>query len=110
MDDAGGPHGPRDLVRATTGEWGQVSGVPPSALSIAELTDEMIAARRKFPDPTGLLTALLEEAGELAQAILQKRPLSDICGEALQVACVAMRLYEEGDPLYAHLPDSQAKP
>ena len=44
-----------------------------------------------------MLAALTEEMGELVQALLQKKPKKEILAEAKQVACVAIRLMEEGD-------------
>lgn len=62
-----------------------------------ELQAEITRARKKFPSTHKLLAALFEEGGELAKAMLQRRPLSDVQKEAIQVACVAIRIYEEGD-------------
>ena len=76
------------------------------------LDGEVYSARKKFPSSAFLMTALVEEVGELARAFLQRRT-GDIPGsiraEALQVACVAMRIYEEGDPIYKQVTDEQAK-
>ena len=63
----------------------------------AALTNEVGRARAKFPSNEKLLAALMEEVGELAQAMLQRKPLAEIRKEALQVACVAVRIYGEGD-------------
>jgi NTP pyrophosphatase (non-canonical NTP hydrolase) len=78
--------------------------------SIGELNSEIYSARGKFPDNKYLLAALMEEVGELARAYLQKQGDLRVQAEALQVACVAMRIYEEGDPMFAELTDEQAKP
>lgn len=61
------------------------------------LQKEMHNARTKFPDNKHLITALGEEYGELCQKLLQDAPKSEVQAEALQVAVVALRIYEEGD-------------
>ena len=71
--------------------------------SLEALTSEICRARAKFPESDHLVVALGEEFGELCQAFLQGQPIEKIRGEALQVACVAMRIYEEGDPTLAGL-------
>ena len=62
---------------------------------------ELARAREKFPQQGAFVTlaALMEEVGELAQAVLQKqfepdrgRTYADILREAQQVAVMAMRL------------------
>ena len=63
----------------------------------AALNAELIRARSKFPGNAKLLAALMEEVGELAQSMLQGKPLAEIRREAIQVACVAVRIAEEGD-------------
>lgn len=82
----------------------------PSMDSLSDLADEVIRARKKFPDHVFLFTALVEEVGELARAFIQKQGVDRVRAEALQVACVAMRIYEELDPVYDAVPDEQAKP
>lgn len=68
--------------------------------TIANLNQEVSRARYKFPKPDGLNAALVEEAGEWAHEVLIA-PLAreNHRRELLQVACVALRLYEELDPL-----------
>jgi NTP pyrophosphatase (non-canonical NTP hydrolase) len=78
-----------------------------SGIQIIELQREVASARKKFPGNRFLLTALMEEVGELAQAILQKNP--GWRKEALQCACVAMRIFAEGDPAYNDLTEDEAK-
>lgn len=68
--------------------------------SLLALDDEVGRARDKFPSNRLLLTALAEELGELAEAYLEWQGLEGVRMEALQVACVAMRIYEEGDSVY----------
>jgi len=57
-------------------------------------------AVQKFPYPNPNLAALMEEVGELAQAMLQKRSPSEIYSECVQVAAMAMRCALEGDPQF----------
>lgn len=74
------------------------------------LDDEIRNARDKFPGNRLLLAALTEEVGELARALLQKQGRERVQAEALQVACVALRIYEEGDATFADITDAEAKP
>lgn len=67
--------------------------------SLSFLKEEVQKARKKFPGAEDLTVALMEEAGELAQATL-KCDSENIKKEALQVACVAMRIFEEGDSTF----------
>jgi hypothetical protein len=53
-------------------------------------------ARRKFPGTRFLLAALVEEVGELAEAI-GSGDKTHIRKEAIQVCAVAIRIIEEGD-------------
>lgn len=69
----------------------------PHLHTMQDIMDEVKKARSKFPDNHKLLAALMEEVGELAQAYLQDKPLEEIYKEAKQVACVAIRIMEEGD-------------
>jgi hypothetical protein len=67
---------------------------------------ELEYARSKFPGSDHLMVALTEEVGETAKAMLDSRVLEQdpridarlIRAEALQVAVVALRIFEEGDP------------
>lgn len=79
-----------------------------STESLTALVEEVHRARAKFPGNRFLLTALMEELGEVARGILQKDPQEDIRRELLQVACVAMRMYEEGDPVYDALTEAES--
>jgi hypothetical protein len=76
------------------------AGAPESATMLA-LSAEMQRARRKFPGNRLLLAALTEEVGELAKELLENRPRLRVREEAIQVACVALRIYEEGDATFA---------
>lgn len=78
-----------------------------------EINDELERARAKFPMPNPTFVALVEEVGELAQALLKCNPLKDdyadrckhVYQEAVQVATMAIRVMEEGDRDYpAYVP------
>lgn len=78
--------------------------------STADLSAEVQRARAKFPGNRLLLAALTEEVGELARAYLQREGRERVRREALQVACVAMRIFEEGDATFDDVTDQEAKP
>jgi NTP pyrophosphatase (non-canonical NTP hydrolase) len=80
------------------------------AESLSALSAELQRARAKFPGNRHLTVALMEEVGELAQAQLQRQGRDRVRKEALQVACVAMRIYEEGDATMADVTDEESKP
>ena len=69
----------------------------PNDHTIADIKDEVRRARSKHTGNRHMLAALMEEVGELAQALLQGKDPGDVRKEAVQVACVAIRLIEEGD-------------
>jgi hypothetical protein len=69
------------------------------------LAQEIVRAREKFPSSSGRFAALGEEFGELSKAFLEGEGASRIRAEAIQVACTAMRIYEEGDPDMEGLPE-----
>ncbi len=62
-----------------------------------ELRAEIARARAKFPKKDHLFAALGEEVGELARELLEGGTPQRIREEAIQVACVALRIAEEGD-------------
>jgi len=74
-----------------------------------EIEAELERARAKFPMPNPTFVALVEEVGELAQALLKCKaglhePSKRVYEEAIQVAVMAIRVLEEGDrdyPAYA---------
>ncbi len=70
-----------------------------------ELAVEVGRARSKFSNNRLMLAALMEEVGELANAIIEGK---DWETEALQVACVAMRIYTEGDSTHGLTPRTLA--
>jgi len=53
-------------------------------------------ARKSFPAPNTTNAALVEEVGEVSKALMFE-PWTSVCGEAVQVAVMAMRLATEGD-------------
>lgn len=61
---------------------------------------ELRYARRRFPDNEDMLAALVEEVGEVANALLEHKrgakPAKPVFAEAIQVAAMAIRLAEEG--------------
>lgn len=81
----------------------------PQALTLAAISAEVSAARIKFPGNRRLIVALLEEAGELAKALLQGRERDEVEREAIQVAAVAVRIIEEGDGMFSDLTAEEAK-
>lgn len=64
--------------------------------TIEALKQEIERRRAKFPKNDLMLAALIEEIGELAEAVKNENT-EDAAKEALQVACVAVRIAEEGD-------------
>ena len=65
---------------------------------------EVDRARGRFPSNRHMLAALIEEVGELAQALLQEK--EDWREEALHCACVAVRIMTEGDADFAFTQES----
>lgn len=91
------------------GQFTQTASLPASDETVKALAAELCRARAKFPGNRHMLAALTEEVGELAQALLQGKPRAEIVKEALQVACVAVRLIEEGDASFATLTEDEKK-
>jgi NTP pyrophosphatase (non-canonical NTP hydrolase) len=87
-----------------------VTSIRPDPDTLEALAAEIVLARAKFPGNRHLLAALTEEVGELAKALLQGRPEDEWEREALQVACVAIRILEEGDAEFAALTDEEKQP
>ncbi len=84
-------------------KWGALSSAAATTLdpgSTHDLNCEVARARRKFPSNSHMLAALVEEVGEVAKALLDGEGRDRVRAEALHVACVAMRMYEEGDADY----------
>lgn len=70
-----------------------------TAMALNDVANELQKAREKYPDPRHLMTALTEHAGKLARAFLDK-PMADVYREAVEVACIAIRLATESDPTH----------
>jgi len=95
-------------------EKSAIEGEARILLAFDELKSEIMRARTKFPDNKFLLAALMEEIGELFE-VTDK--LETFFGprflrtrsEALQVACVAVRIYEETDATFDDITEAQAK-
>lgn len=78
---------------------------------VNDLGAEITRAIKKFPSNEGRLYALLEELGELTQAMLEQKQEPeknvtdrDVYNEAIQVACVALRIAMEGDSDFPYVP------
>ena len=74
----------------------------PDGLVFIMIRDELVAARRAFPGTTHMLCALVEEVGELSQAMMehdrkQGTSVTEVLREAVQVAAMAIRIAVEGD-------------
>jgi hypothetical protein len=85
------------MARYYLGKEARPAGRPtvPLVITLALLKTEVFKARSKFPSNEHLFAALLEEVGELAHEMTRDRQRQR--EEALQVACVAIRIAEEGD-------------
>jgi len=108
-------------ARYYLGEEARPAGRPtvPLVITLALLKTEVFKARSKFRSNEHLFAALLEEVGELAYEMTRDRQRQR--EEALQVACVAIRIAEEGDadfgdelprcapPMFAWLADDAAR-
>lgn len=81
----------------------------PTSATMAAISAEVCRARTKFPGNRMMLAALTEEVGEVAKALLQKLPADEVRKEAVQVACVAIRIIEEGDASFADLTEEESK-
>lgn len=68
---------------------------PDIDIALDYVAAEVAHTRVLFPSNGHMLAALMEEVGELAQALLQGSPTWR--DEAKQVACVAARIMTEGD-------------
>jgi len=75
----------------------RLTSLSKSSPTFAAIWQELERARTKFPSAECKLAALMEEVGELSKALLDE-PAERIVAEAIQVAALAIRLAEEGDP------------
>lgn len=78
--------------------------------AINELSKEVERAAQKWPKNDDLITALSEELGELSQALLHMKyektsTHKDVYKEAIQTACVAIRIAAEGDSSFPYDPE-----
>ena len=79
---------------------------------------ELVRARRKFPEPHFMMTAITEEVGELARAVLHKvapeepdpYAADDVLKEAVQVISTVVRLVVEGDTCHGLAPSELNAP
>lgn len=91
---------PIERAMGAPGDWGY--GTPIGDALLAYLSEKAQAqtvidrARRLYPTNEKLLPALMEEVGELSRALLDEDD-GDYREEAIQVACVALRIATEGD-------------
>jgi hypothetical protein len=83
---------------------GNLVQLSPRLTTLRDVAEEVRRARTMYPRNDHMLAALMEEVGELAQAYLQGKAWSEIRGEAIQVACIAIRITEESD---ADFPDAR---
>jgi NTP pyrophosphatase (non-canonical NTP hydrolase) len=80
----------------------------PDGIVMTLVRGELDAARGKFPDSTHQLAALMEEVGELAQALMEHdrdgaQTIAMVLREAVQVASMAIRLATEGDANFKYV-------
>lgn len=70
------------------------------------ISAELNKARRRFPSNRLMLAALVEEVGELSKALIDhsfnKGSAQEVYNEAVQVAAMAIRVMEEGDPQFPY--------
>ncbi|EPR43159.1 hypothetical protein dsx2_2519 [Desulfovibrio sp. X2] len=84
-----------------------IAKLPPTSIlgltisSLASLDAEVCRARCKHKSNALLYEVLLEEVCELINAALAGASKEEINAEAIQVACVALRIYEEGSAIEA---------
>jgi excisionase family DNA binding protein len=64
---------------------------------LQEIQTELERSRGMSPNPSGCLAALVEVVGTLAKALLDE-PRDRVREEAVQLAALAIRVGEEGDP------------
>jgi hypothetical protein len=74
----------------------------PTSLILQCVKIELLRARQKFPSSEYSMTALMEEVGELAKALLDE-PLQRVQAEAVQVAVMAIRVATEGDSSFSNI-------
>jgi len=84
----------------------EYSGSHPRGKFLFDVAQENQRAREKFPGGKNLDTALMEEVGELAQALLKIKESNwlpeQVYQEAVQIASMAMRIAVEGCPEHSY--------
>ncbi len=85
---------------------------------IHAVADEVTRARQKFPNNKHMLAALVEEVGEVANALLERdycegEPTNasehlthdrHVWKECVQAAAMCVRVATEGDPSFQYIP------
>lgn len=80
----------------------------PDGLVIRMIRDELVAARTAFPGDLHMLAALVEEVGEVAKGLMEHdlglgTTTQQVLREAVQVACMAIRVATEGDANFSYV-------
>ncbi len=80
----------------------------PDGIVITMVRGELEAARKKSPNNLHQLVALMEEVGELAQAMMHhdtdgSQTIQMVLRKCVQVASMAVRVATEGDENFAYL-------
>lgn len=84
----------------------------PEGRMLRAVREEVDRAREKFPSNEFLLPALVEEVGELSQALIELErnkeghTAQDVLSEAIQVAAMAIRIGVEGDEYFSYDSDT----
>lgn len=81
----------------------------PEISTMGDVAGEVRRAREKFPNNDHMMAALMEEVGELSKAFLENEGNDRVRAEAMQVACVAIRIMEEGDADYPGVEPSKGR-
>lgn len=63
---------------------------------VVDILAELKRARAKFPGPDATFAAMVEEAGEVATAMMEE-PVENVRKEAIQLAVMAIRIVLDGD-------------
>jgi len=64
---------------------------------LGKVRERLEKAREKYPSPNAMSLGILEEAGEVGKALVKESP-ERVYDECIDLAVMAMRLAEEGDP------------
>lgn len=87
---------PGDWVAVYPGPADEVRQATVEEVFLAEVLDEVLRARAKFPGDRVMGLALAEEFGELIKAVLDETP-ERVRREAVQTAAMCVRLVLDGD-------------